>query len=206
MHLIYTAPTPNGIKVPIAAEELGLPYRLIRVNLGAGDQQRPEFLDINPNGRIPALVDQTDPARPIRLFESGAILIHLAETGGGLLPTGGQTRADTLSWLFLQVAGLGPAFGQAGHFLNAPERLPYAIGRFRDEATRHLDVIEQQLKRHEWLNGASFSIADIAHFSWLRMAGYAGLNLQEAPHVRRWVDTIAARPGVKRGLDAVAGR
>jgi GST-like protein len=204
MQLIYTAATPNGIKPAIAAEELGLPYRLIRVNLGAGEQRRPEFHDINPNGRIPALVDETDPATPIRVFESGAVLIHLAERGGGLLPEAGQARAETLSWLFLQVAGLGPAFGQASHFLNAPERLPYAIGRFRDEAARHLDLIDRRLARHEWLNGASFSIADIAHFGWLRTPGYAGLSLNDAPHVRRWVEAIAARPAVRRGLAAVA--
>lgn len=204
MQLIYTAKTPNGIKAPIVAEELGLPYRLIRVDLGAGEQKRPAFLEINPNGRIPALIDERDPALPIRVFESGAILIHLAETGGGLLPAEGQARAETLSWLFLQVAGLGPAFGQAGHFLNASEQIPYAIQRFRDEAARHLTVIDQHLAHHKWLNGASFSIADVAHFSWLRMAGYAGQNLKDAPNVKQWLDTIAERPGVRRALDAVA--
>lgn len=204
MYLIYTAKTPNGIKAPIAAEELGVHYHLIRVDLGAGEQKQPEFLDINPNGRIPALVDESDPEHPVRVFESGAILLHLAEKGGGLIPTSGQARAETLSWLFLQVAGLGPAFGQAGHFLNASEQIPYAIKRFRDEAARHLAVVDHQLGRHEWLNGVSFSIADIAHFSWLRMAGYAGQTLNDAPNVKRWVDAIAARPGVRRGLDAGA--
>lgn len=204
MHLIYGAATPNGVKAPIAAEELGLPYRMIHVNLGAGEQREQEFLEINPNGRIPALVDKTDPVRPIRVFESGAILIHLAEKGGGLLPAAGQSRAETLSWLFLQVAGLGPAFGQAGHFLSAPERLPYAIGRFRDEAARHLGVVERRLEQNEWLNGESFSIADIAHFGWLRAPGYAGLNLSDTPHVQRWIVAIAKRPGVQRGLASVA--
>jgi GST-like protein len=204
MLTIYTAGTPNGIKVPIAAEELGLRYRLVHVNLGAGEQKRADFLKINPNGRIPALMDESNPSAPVRVFESGAILIHLAEKAGGLLPASGAARAETLSWLFLQVAGLGPAFGQAGHFLRASEQLPYAIRRFKDEASRHLALVDSRLAETEWLNGESYSIADIAHFGWLRNPGYAGQSFEDAPHVKRWVDAIAARPAVRRALDAVA--
>lgn len=204
MQTIFAAATPNGLKPVIAAEELGLPYRLVRVDLAAGDQKRPQYLEINPNGRIPALLDETDPEHPIRVFESGAILIHLSEAGRGLLPVGGSERAETLSWLFLQVAGLGPAFGQSGHFRNASEQVPYAIGRFRDEAERHMRVVEDQLARHEWLNGVSYSVADVAHFCWIRMSDYAGVSLRDAPHVTRWVDMISARPAVVRAINALA--
>lgn len=202
---IHTAPTPNGIKIPIAAEELGISHRVLRLDLAAGDHRRPEFLAINPNGRIPAIVDHDVPGGPVAVFESGAILLHLAETRGGLIAPGVAGRAATMGWLFLQVAGLGPNFGNAGHFLNAaPEPMPYAIERFGREARRHLEVLEARLARTEWLDGHGFSVADIAHFSWVRSAGYAGQTLEGLPELARWVARIAARPGVQRGLAALA--
>lgn len=201
---IHTAPTPNGIKIPIAAEELGAPYRIVRVDLARGDQRRPEFLALNPNGRIPAILDHAPPGGAVPVFESGAILLHLADTRGGLIATDPAGRAATLGWLFLQVAGLGPNFGNAGHFLAAPEPQPAAIRRFQGEARRHLEVLERRLAEAEWLDGRGFSIADIAHFAWVRSAGYAGLPLEAFPGLAARTDRIAARPAVQRGLAALA--
>ena len=201
---IHTAPTPNGIKIPIAAEELGISYRIVRMHLSRGDQHRPDFLAINPNGRIPAVVDNDVPGGPVAVFESGAILLHLAATRGGLIAPGIAGRAATMAWLFLQVAGLGPNFGNAGHFLGAtPERNPYAIERFQGEARRHLEVLERRLAGHAWLDGHGYSVADIAHFCWVRSASYAGLTLDGMPKLAEWLARIAARPAVQRGLAAV---
>jgi len=202
---IHTAPTPNGVKIPIAAEELGIPYRIIRLQLSQGDQRRPEFLAISPNGRIPAVVDHDAGEAPVTVFESGAILLHLALTRGGLIGPGVAGRAATMEWLFLQVAGLGPNFGNAGHFLNvAPEPIPYAIERFTKEARRHLEVLETRLAAAEWLDGHGFSVADVAHFGWVRSAAYAGQTLEGLPHLAAWLARIEARPAVRRGLAALA--
>ena len=199
---VYTALTPNGIKVPIALEELGLEYRLITVNLAAGEQHRPEFLAINPNGRIPAIVDQHGPdGQAVSLFESGAILLYLAEKAGALLPRDSLERLRAMEYLFLQVASVGPMFGQAGWFLrSAPAPCAVAIERFRGEALRLTGVLEARLREHQWLAGSEYSVADIMNFSWLRMAHYGGVELTKFPAVAAWVATISERPAVQRAL------
>lgn len=197
---LYTSPTPNGIKVPIALEELGMPYRLHRIDLSRGGAAVPELVAINPNAKIPAIIDRSVEGQAVPLFESGAILLHLAELKGGLLPDSGEARAATLSWMFLQVAGLGPNFGNAGYFLRNDPSNRTAIERFGSEAKRHLEVIEQRLSQCEWLNGQSYSIADIAHFGWVRIANYAGLNLPDFPAASDWVARIENRPAVGRAL------
>lgn len=202
---VYTAHTPNGIKVPIALEELGLEYRLITVNLAAGEQNRPEFLAINPNGRIPAIVDHQGPdGQTLSLFESGAILLYLAEKAGGLLPRDPLERLRAMEYLFLQVASVGPMFGQAGWFLrSAPAPCAVAIERFRGEALRLTGVLEARLRQQPWLAGSQYSVADIMNFSWLRMAHYAGVELAKFPAVAAWVARINERPAVLRALARV---
>lgn len=197
---VFTSPTPNGIKVPIALEELGLPYTVHRVDLSHGGAAVPELVAINPNAKIPAILDRTEAGGAVPVFESGAILLHLAERKSGLIPETGEARAATLSWLFLQVAGLGPNFGNAGFFLRNDPANRTAIERFCGEAKRHLEVLEQRLSQVDWLNGHSYSIADIAHFGWVRIAGYAGLNLSDYPAASHWVARIAERPAVQRAL------
>lgn len=200
---LYSADTPNGLKIPIALEELGVDYQLIKVNLAAGMQRRPAFLALNPNGRIPVIVDHEGPAgMPLNLAESGAILLYLAEKHGGLLPGDPNERQRALEFLFLQVASVGPNFGQAGWFMrSAPEVLPLAIDRFRQESQRLTALLEARLQKHLWLAGTEFSLADIAHFCWLRVADYAGVDLQEYPHVRAWIARISARPAVLRAIE-----
>lgn len=202
---VYTAPTPNGVKVPIALEELALPYRIVRVDLGTGEQKRPEFLEISPNGRIPAIVDPDGPSgRPIAVFESGAILFYLAEKAKGLLPLDPEERIRALEYSFFQVGGVGPMFGQAGWFQrSAPEHIPFALERYQGESKRLTGVLESRLGRSLWLAGGSYSIADILCFGWLRVATYAGVDLERFPAVRSWVERIEARPAVKRGLAAI---
>jgi GST-like protein len=197
---VFTSPTPNGIKVPIALEELGLPYTVHRVELSRGGAAVPELVAINPNAKIPAIIDRSAAGQAVPVFESGAILLHLAQLKSGLLPESGEARAATLSWLFLQVAGLGPNFGNAGYFLRNDPSNRTAIERFGGEAKRHLHLLEQRLAQFEWLNGQSYSIADIAHFGWVRIAGYAGLNLRDFPAASDWVARIAMRPAVQRAL------
>lgn len=197
---VFTSPTPNGIKVPIALEELGLPYRLHQVDLSRGGGAVPELVAINPNARIPAIVDQSKAGTAMPVFESGAILLHLAELKSGLVPDSGAARAATLSWLFLQVAGLGPNFGNAGHFLRNEPSNRTAIARFGGEAKRHLEVVDKRLSQCEWLNGHSYSVADIAHFCWVRIASYAGLSLHDYSAAGDWVARIAGRPAVQRAL------
>lgn len=200
---VYTSGTPNGIKIPIALEELGLPYVVQHVDLGAGVQRSEAFLAVNPNGRIPAIVDRlTDPAQPLPVFESGAILLHLADTYKGLIGTSPAARAATLGWLFLQVAGLGPYFGNAGYFLRNDPGNAVAVTRFQDEARRHLAVVDHRLSSQDWLNGECYSIADIANFCWIRSAAYAGLDLADAPAAKSWVERIENRVAVARGIDA----
>lgn len=207
---LYTHATPNGHKVSILLEELSLPYRLHLVDLTRNEQFTPEFLTINPNGKIPAIVDPDGPGgRPITVWESGAILIYLAErTGSDLLPRAGAERYATLQWLMFQVAGVGPMMGQAGHFtLYATERVPYGIGRYVKESRRLLGVMERQLAAHPWLAGERYSIADIATFPWtnsaLRIPGLAAASgeLDDWPNVVRWRRALLGRPAVQRGLD-----
>jgi len=203
---VWTWPTPNGHKVHIALEELGLPYKVIPVNIGAGEQFKPEFLAITPNHRIPAIVDPDGPGgRRIELFESGAILVYLAEKTGRLMPTDPHEHYTCLQWLMFQMGGVGPMFGQYNHFAAyAPEKLPYAIERYSNEVKRLHRVLDKRLSEATYLAGDEYSIADIATFPWIRGAERRGIDLAEFPSVRRWHDEIAARPAVMRGVEVLA--
>ncbi len=206
---LFSWPTPNGQKVHIALEELGLPYSVTAVNIGEGDQFKPEFLAINPNHRIPAIVDDDGPGGTnFPLFESGAILIYLAEKAGRLIPNEPAARYTCLQWLMFQMAGVGPMFGQANHFANyAPEKIPYAIERYRNETRRLLRVLDKRLSEAKHLAGRDYSIADIATFPWVRSAAATGhVNINETPAVKNWLEGIAARPAVERGLAVLADR
>lgn len=197
---VFTANTPNGIKIPIALEELGLDYDLALLKLEPAVLRSAEFRAINPNAKIPALRHLLASGETITLFESGAILLHLAQHRGALLGKAPQARADTLSWLFLQVAGLGPMMGNAGHFRAMKSPDPYSLGRFEGGVRRHFDLLEERLTIHAWLNGESYSIADIAHFSWVRKATYAGLDLEDFPEITQWLKRIERRPATIRAL------
>ncbi len=205
---LYTAATPNGHKIHIMLEETGLAYRPIRVDIGKGEQFRPEFLALNPNHKIPVLRDEAGPdGQPIVVFESGAILVYLAEKTGRFLPSGGLARYATLQWLMFQMAGIGPMFGQAYHFRSAaPERVDYAIDRYTKEVTRLLGVMERRLAAQPYLGGAEYSIADIAAWPWVRNADKYAQTMSDYPAVSRWIAAIAARPAVKRGLAALEGK
>ena len=202
----WTWPTPNGHKVHIALEELGLPYKVIPVNIGAGDQFKPEFLALTPNHRIPAIVDPDGPGgKRIELFESGAILIYLAEKTGRLMPTDPLEHYTCLQWLMFQMGGVGPMFGQYNHFAAyAPEKLPYAIERYSNEVKRLHRVLDKRLSDAVYLAGDEYSIADIATFPWIRNADKRGIDLAEYPSVKRWHDEIAARPAVMRGVEVLS--
>ncbi|MBL9100030.1 MAG: glutathione S-transferase N-terminal domain-containing protein [Myxococcales bacterium] len=196
---LYTAATPNGHKISIALEELGLAYTVHALSLTAGDQKTPAFLAINPNGRIPAIVDRDHD--DFAVFESGAILIYLAEKTGKLLPADVKGRSRVLQWLMLQMSGVGPMFGQANVFFRyAPEKLPWAIGRYQREGRRLLEVLDRQLAGSEYLAG-DYSIADIATWPWTRGADWAGIDTGGLPHLERWSAAVAARPAVLRGKD-----
>ncbi len=203
---IWTWPTPNGQKVHIAVEELGLPYTIIAVNIAKGEQFKPEFLALNPNHRIPVIVDNDGPSGRQVVFESGAILIYLAEKVGRLIPSDPGARYACLQWLMFQMGGIGPMFGQLNHFATyAPEKIPYAIDRYQNEALRLVRVMERRLSQADYLAGRDYSIADIATFPWIRSAARRDLlKLDETPSVARWLDTIGARPGVERGLAIMA--
>lgn len=203
---VFSWPTPNGHKVHIMLEECGLAYKAIPVNIGAGDQFKPEFLAISPNNKIPAIVDPQGPdGKPISLFESGAILVYLAAKTGKLLPRGDREKYDVLQWLMFQMGGVGPMLGQAHHFrMYAPEKLPYAIDRYTNEAKRLYGVIDRRLAHSPWLGGKEYSIADIATFPWLRSWERQGIALDDYPHLKRWFLRIAERPAVQRGLQVMA--
>ena len=203
---VWTWPTPNGHKVHIALEELGLRYRVIPVNIGAGDQFKPEFLAITPNHCIPAITDPDGPdGKAVTLFESGAILIYLAEKTGRLMPSDPVARFTCLQWLMFQMGGVGPMFGQYNHFAAyAPEKLPYAIERYGNEVRRLHRVLDKRLQQAEFLAGPDYGIADIATFPWVRNPDRRGIDLQEYPAVARWHDAIAARPAVQRGVAVLA--
>ena len=198
---LYTWGTPNGFKVSIALEELGLSYRTIPVNIGAGEQFRPEFLEISPNNRIPAIVDSDGPGgRPISLFESGAILLYLAEKAGRLIPSSAVGRYGVIQWLMFQMAGIGPMLGQASHFLRyAPREIPYAIERYTRESGRLLGVMDRRLGQADYL-ADDYSIADIACFPWVRAAVLLHDGIAEFPNLTRWYETIDCRKAVARGL------
>jgi GSH-dependent disulfide-bond oxidoreductase len=203
--------TPNGHKISIYLEETGLPYRVVPVRIGKGDQFKPEFLAISPNNRIPAIVDHAprDGGAPLSVFESGAILLYLADKTGALIPQDLRGRTEAVQWLFWQMAGLGPMAGQNGHFNHAaPEKIPYAINRYERETARLFAVLDKRLNGREFLAGAgtgSYSIADIASFPWTK--GYARLNqnIDDFPNLKRWIDAIAQRPATERAY-ALADR
>jgi GST-like protein len=199
---LYTWGTPNGHKISIALEELELPYRAITVNIGAGDQFTTEFLAISPNNRIPAIVDLEGPdGEPYPIFESGAILLYLADKTGRLMPEDTAGRYRVIQWLMFQMAGLGPMLGQLGHFSRyAPEKIPYSIERYRKESGRLLGVLDRRLGEADYLAG-EYSVADIACFPWVRTVEIHGGGLDDFPNLRRWHQSIAGRPAVQRGLE-----
>jgi GST-like protein len=207
---VYTWPTPNGQKVHIMLEECGLPYAVHAVDIGAGEQFTPAFLEISPNNRIPAIVDPDGPdGEPISLFESGAILVYLAGKTGRFMPKSTRGRYKVLEWVMWQMGGVGPMFGQANHFVRyAPEKLPYAIERYTNEVKRLARVLDKQLGRTgEYAAGPEYSIADIAIFPWIRSARNSSLlDLDETPNLARWFKAIEARPAVRKGLDVLADR
>ncbi|MCL6406926.1 GSH-dependent disulfide bond oxidoreductase [Dickeya dadantii] len=204
---VYYAPTPNGHKIPLFLEEAQLPYQLHRVDIGAGEQFKPEFLAISPNNKTPAIVDQqpADRGAPISLFESGAILLYLAEKTGKLLSADVRERADTLQWLFWQMAGFGPMLGQNHHFNHyAPQPVPYAIDRFQKETERLYGVLNKQLHDHAWLAGNEYSIADIATYPWVVLHDRQRIDIDAFPAVKSWFERIRERPATQRAYQLAA--
>ena len=200
---LYSWGTPNGRKISVALEELGLKYQVFPINISKDEQFAPDFLKISPNNKIPAIVDHEPPwgGGPYSLFESGAILIYLADKTGKLIPPGAKGRYDCLQWLMFQMGGLGPMLGQAHHFRRfAPEQLPYAIKRYTDETARLYRVMEKRLGEVAYLAG-EYSIADIASYPWITRHEWQGQSLADYPNLKRWYDAIAARPAVKRGFE-----
>ncbi len=202
---LYTWSTPNGRKVSIMLEELGLPYRVHAINIGQGDQFKPEYVAICPNSKIPAIVDANGPnGKSYSMMESGAILIYLAGKTGKLLPSSEGGKFDALQWLMFQMGGVGPIFGQVHHFLRAAkEPVPYAIERYSKEKDRLYGVLDQRLARVEYLAG-EYSIADIATYPWVARYEWHKTNLADFPNVKRWFDAISARPAVQRGMKVPA--
>ena len=203
---VYSWATPNGHKVHIMLEECGLAYKAHAVDIGRGEQFQPDFLKISPNNKIPAIVDSEGPGgKPIALFESGAILVYLAEKAGKFLPKEPRARYDTLQWLMFQMGGIGPMFGQAHHFRNyAPEKIEYAINRYTNEAGRLYGVMDRRLAQTAYLAGEDYTIADIATWPWTRSYKNQGQDLENFPHVKRWFNAIEARPAVQRGVKVLA--
>ncbi len=198
----YYWPTPNGWKVSIMLEETGLPYRLVPINIGKGDQFKPDFMAISPNNRMPAIVDHDAPDGPLPIFESGAILLHLAEKSGRFMPTDRVGRKETMEWLFWQVGNLGPMAGQLSHFVNyAQGEHAYSKQRYANEYNRCLGVLERRLTGRAWIVGDAYSIADIIAWPWVLIAKPLGQALDEFPNVSRWRDAIKQRPAVQRGVD-----
>ncbi|NEO42823.1 MAG: glutathione S-transferase family protein [Moorea sp. SIO4A3] len=194
---LYTFSTPNGRKPAIMLEELGLPYTVHTINIAKGEQFTPEYVAINPNSKIPAILDQDT---GIKVFESGAILIYLAEKTGKLLPTDTAARIQVIEWLMFQMASVGPMFGQLSHFRRfAAEQIPYAIDRYEKETLRLFGVLDQQLGKQEFIVG-DYSIADIATYPWVAAYEYLGVTLDNHPHLKRWVETMQQRPAVERGM------
>lgn len=199
---LYFWSTPNGYKVSILLEELGLPYNVIPVHIGKGDQFKPEFLKLSPNNKIPALVDPDGPdGKPIALFESGAIMMYLAEKSGWkFMPQESRARYDVIQWMMFQMGGVGPMLGQAHHFRKyAPEQIQYAVDRYTNEARRLYGVIDRRLGEAEFLAG-EYSIADMATYPWLRAHKWQGQDIAEFPNIQRWYDAVRARPAVQRGI------
>jgi GST-like protein len=202
---LYTWPTPNGHKVHIMLEEVGLEYRVHPININEGDQFDAEFLAISPNNKMPAIIDQDGPdGKPYSLFESGAILMYLADKTGQLMPTDMAHRYRVIQWLMFQMGSIGPLLGQTHHFrIYAPEPIPYAVDRYTREAGRLYGVMDRRLAESEFLAG-EYSIADIACFPWLRRPERQGQRHEDFPNLKRWFETIAARPAVQRGVAVLA--
>ncbi|MBL4767442.1 MAG: glutathione S-transferase N-terminal domain-containing protein [Rhodobacteraceae bacterium] len=199
---LYTAATPNGFKISIALEEMGLDYQVHAIDLGGGWQKSPEFLALNPNGRIPAIIDRDN--GDLTIFESGAILIYLAEKTGKLMPTDVRGRMDVIQWLMFQMGGVGPMQGQAHVFFRYfPEKIQPAIDRYQHETKRLYSVLNSQLAQKDYLAGAgrgAYSIADIANWTWVRSYDWAGVEIDDLPHLKAWLDRIAERPAAARGV------
>ena len=207
---LYTWPTPNGHKVHIMLEETGTPYRVIPVDIGAGDQFKPEFLKISPNNKMPAMVDPDGPegkGKPFALAESGAMLFYLASKTGKFLPTGLRERWQVMQWVMFQMGHIGPMLGQAHHFLGyAPEKIEYAINRYKNEANRLYGVVERRLRESRYIACDQYTIADMAIVPWLRVPERQGVNIDEYPALKRWRDAILERPAVQRALQVLAER
>ncbi len=203
---LYTWPTPNGHKIHIMLEECKLPYRVHAVNIGTGDQFKPEFLQISPNNKIPALVDSEGPdGKPISIFESGAILIYLAAKTGKFMPKSDRAKYEVLQWLMFQMGGVGPMLGQAHHFrIYTPEKIEYGINRYTNEAKRLYGVMDKRLQSSKWIAGSSYSIADMAIFPWLRSWQNQGIDWADYPHLKAWFDKISARPAVQKAVQVLA--
>ncbi|MDR5750972.1 MULTISPECIES: glutathione binding-like protein [unclassified Caballeronia] len=205
---VYSWATPNGHKIHIMLEETGLDYKAHAVDIGAGDQFAPDFLAISPNNKIPAIIDNDGPeGKPLALFESGAILVYLAEKTGQFLPADPVGRYTTLQWLMFQMGSIGPMLGQTHHFRNyAPQQIDYAVNRYTNEAKRLYGVMDKQLGVTRYLAGNEYTIADIATFPWTRSWQNQGIVLDEYPNVKRWFDSIAQRPAVQRGVEVLASQ
>jgi GST-like protein len=199
----YTSQSPNGAKVRIMLEEAGLEHRIHAVNLSEGEHKKTDYLAINPNGKVPAIIDHDGPGGDeVTIFESGAILLYLAEKSGRFLPENEADRWQAISWLMFQMAGLGPSLAQAGYFLNrAPEAVPHAVERFVDETERLYGVVDRRLADTEYLAG-TYSIADMACYPWLRNHQRFGVDIADYPNIVRWLETVADRPAVQRGVKA----
>ena len=198
---LYTWGTPNGKKASIMLEEIGMPYEVHPINIGQGDQFKPEYLAINPNNKIPSIIDPDGPGgKPFTLFESGAILMYLAEKSGKLWPADVRQRYTVIQWLMFQMGGVGPMFGQANYFYRLEEKIPFAIERFHKEALRLSGVLEKALGKNEFLSG-EYSIADIATYPWVWRHEMHHVRLEDFPSVKRWYDSISDRPAVKRGME-----
>ena len=205
---VYSWATPNGHKVHIMLEECGLPYRVHPIDIGSGDQFSPEFLAISPNNKIPAIVDPNGPdGAPISLVESGTILMYLAGKTDKFIPASARGRYEMLEWLMFQMGGVGPMLGQAHHFrLYAPQKIPYAVDRYTNEAKRLYGVMNKRLAKTKYIAGAEYTIADIAIFPWLRSWEKQGIDWVDYPHLKGWFDEISARPAVQRGVEVLASR
>jgi len=205
---VYSWATPNGHKVHIMLEECALPYRVVAVDIGMGDQFKPEFLAISPNNKIPAIVDSDGPdGKPLSLFESGAILLYLAGKAGRFMPDDTRGKYEVLQWLMFQMGSIGPMLGQAHHFrVYAPQKLPYAIDRYTNETKRLYRVLNDRLAKSRYVGGREYTIADIAIFPWLRGWKNQGIEWSDYPHVKGWFDEIAARPAVMRGVEVLTDR
>jgi glutathione S-transferase len=197
---LYTAPTPNGWKASVTLEELGLPYEVHTINLSAGDQKDPGYLNLNPNGRIPTIVDRDN--GDFTVFESGAIMVYLAEKTGRLMPADAKGRSLVLQWLMFQMGGIGPMMGQANVFFRYfPEKIQPAIDRYQNESRRLFEVLDRRLGESEWLAGGEFTIADIANWCWVRTYKWSGVPVEGLAHLRRWLDAMKERPACRRGVE-----